>query len=316
MVHNISDLPEELRAQTAAWVEHGSLPALRLVSRGWNEAANLAVRQLMGYLILVEPAHLERIRLIGQRWPNVERLYLDLELEPTVSSYRQLISSLTPLTRLQHLSLPIAAALLPEGQEFMLRQTQLLSLCAFGILRQSGASDGVLEVISRLSRLTYLECHLQAEHAHLAGSLPPIQLDPATDEGVRCLSSLQSLEGLSLTFSKCPCGQFAVTGHALSSIGSLHQLTRLSLDAWPMVDTDLAHLTHLQLVSLDLDRCLNLTAPGCGMYLSLITSLRELSIGVMDAETACIFTQAELKAFEKLFDRWLPHAYVIQDQQH
>ena len=101
-----------------------------------------------------------------------------------------------------------------------------------------------------------------------------------------------------------------VTGHALSSIGSLHQLTRLSLDAWPMVDTDLAHLTHLQLMSLDLD---SLTAPGCGMYLSLITSLRQLSIGVMDGETACFFTQAEPEAFEKLVDRWLPHASVIQN---
>ena len=46
MVQGISDLPEELRVQTAAWVEPGSLPALRLVSRGWNEAANLAMRQL------------------------------------------------------------------------------------------------------------------------------------------------------------------------------------------------------------------------------------------------------------------------------
>ena len=57
MVQDFSDLPEELRMQTAAWVEHGSLPALRLVSRGWNEAANLYVRQLK-QPFLIPPAHL------------------------------------------------------------------------------------------------------------------------------------------------------------------------------------------------------------------------------------------------------------------
>ena len=45
-VWDISDLPADLRRQTAAWVEPGSLPGLRLVSHDWNEAANLAVRQL------------------------------------------------------------------------------------------------------------------------------------------------------------------------------------------------------------------------------------------------------------------------------
>ena len=48
-MQDIGDLPKELRIQTAAWVEHGSLPALRLVSHAWNEAANLAVRQLKGH---------------------------------------------------------------------------------------------------------------------------------------------------------------------------------------------------------------------------------------------------------------------------
>ena len=56
MVQAISDLPEELRVQTAAWVEHSSLPALRLVSRGWYEAANLAVRQLKRHELLLWPA--------------------------------------------------------------------------------------------------------------------------------------------------------------------------------------------------------------------------------------------------------------------
>ena len=46
IVQDTSDLPADLRRQTAACVEHGSLPSLRLVSRDWNEAANLAVRQL------------------------------------------------------------------------------------------------------------------------------------------------------------------------------------------------------------------------------------------------------------------------------
>ena len=45
-VWDMSDLPADLRRQTAALVEHGSLPALRLISHDWNEAANLAVRQL------------------------------------------------------------------------------------------------------------------------------------------------------------------------------------------------------------------------------------------------------------------------------
>ena len=122
MVHGISDLPEELRAQTAAWVEHGSLAALRLVSCSWNEAANLAVRQLKGWF-LVEPAEFERVRLIGQRWPNLERLDIDCYDWPAEVSCRDLVSYLTPLTRLTHLCWPPGAALLPEGQELMLRQT-------------------------------------------------------------------------------------------------------------------------------------------------------------------------------------------------
>ena len=42
----ISDLPADMRRQIAALVQQSSLPALRLVSRGWNEAANLVVHQL------------------------------------------------------------------------------------------------------------------------------------------------------------------------------------------------------------------------------------------------------------------------------
>ena len=126
MVHDISDLPEELRMQTAAWVEHGTLPALRLVSRGWNKAANLAVRRL-GHGLL-QP---EQMMLLGQRWPNLERLYLDCYGWPD-KYCRDLISFLMPLTRIQGLSLGIGAALLPEGQDFILRQTRLLSLRTIG----------------------------------------------------------------------------------------------------------------------------------------------------------------------------------------
>ena len=103
IVQDISDLPADLRRQTAAWVEHGSLPALRLVSRGWNEAANLAVRQLKHHQHLW-PAN---IRLIGQKWPNLEQL--DLQTQAALWSpdkqCRDLMSSLMPLTRLQHLGL-------------------------------------------------------------------------------------------------------------------------------------------------------------------------------------------------------------------
>ena len=123
----------------------------------------------------------------------------------------------------------------------------------------SGASDRLLQIIGRLSYLTRLDCHLQAQHGHLDGILPTFQHEPATDEGVRCLSSLHSLKDLTLMFSKNPYIQVTVTGQALSSTGSLRQLTHLSLEGWPMMDTDLAHLTHLQLHSLHWDHCQELT---------------------------------------------------------
>ena len=268
-VWEISDLPADLHRQTAALVEHRSLPALRLVSRGWNEAANLAVRQLYS-----PPA---QVRLVGQRWPNLERLELDLTdaLARPDKGCADLMASLMPLTKLEHLSLALGAALLPEGQEFMLRQTRLLSLRIVGIIGDTGAPDGVLQVIGRLSHLTRLYCNVQPYHQVLAGILQPFQLEPATDEGMQCLSSLQSLKDLTLINAHSEIS--SLTGQSLNAIGSLHQLTHLSLWGWPMVDTDLGHLTHLQLTSLELDTCQSLTEE-CLLICLEFTSLHSLRV--------------------------------------
>ena len=290
---DISDLPADLRRQTAALVEHSSLPAMRLVSRGWNEAANLAVRRLESELSPVQ------LRVIGQRWPNLEQLALDWRLPPD----RDLLLSLMPLKRVQHLGVGMGAVLLPEGQEFMLRQTPLLGLHIFSI--SFGASDGLLQVIGRLSHLKRLDCGLQAEHYVLKAELLSLQLEPATDEGVRCLSSLPSLQALALTFRspQLPPRNVTVTGQALSSIGSLHQLTRLCLDWWAMVDTDLDHLKHLQLRSLELTNCLSLTS-GCLMHLSLLASLHTLNLSSM--EPIMGDTEEELDALEELAKELMP----------
>ena len=252
---DINDLPADLRRQIAAWVEHGSLPALRLVSHAWNEAANLAVRWLTG----PRPQWPAQVLLIGLRWPNVEQLNLCLTEEPWPRNQdcRVMMASLRPLVRLQHLRLGINAALLPEGQEVLLRQTQLLGLHLWRSTTGSphGASNGLLQVIGRLNHLTRLDCHLQGQRS--LDSLTPSQLVPATDEGMQCLSSLQSLQDLRLTVNQ---HRPAVTGQALSTIGSLHQLTHLFLNGWPMLDTDLGHLTHLQLRSLNLNNCWRLTS--------------------------------------------------------
>ena len=290
---SISDLPIELRRQIAALVEHGSLPALRLVSRSWSEAANLAVRQLKWYSHM-EPAHLDRVRLIGQRWPNLEQLDLDRHMTPN-EHCGDLMSS---FSRLQHLSLATGAALLPEGQEFIFGQTRLLSLCLIGIVSVIGAPDGLLQAIGRLSHLTRLECELHSRYEQLTGMLTPIRLERATDEGVRWLSSLQSLQDLTLRFnSHYP----AVTGQALSSIGSLHQLTHLSLSGWHMMDADLVYLTHLQLLSLHLDYCPYLT-PGCLVHICLITSLHSLSM----VESGSWLSEEELGEFEELAHEKMP----------
>ena len=115
----------------------------------------------------------------------------------------------------------MGAALLPEGQEFLLRQTRLLGLhfwrSTFGI--PGRASDGLLQVIGRLKHLTRLDCHFSDQHRLLSNPEPPSLLGPAMDEGVRCLSSLQSLQDLRLTVNIY---HYAVTGQALSTIGSLH----------------------------------------------------------------------------------------------
>ena len=187
---DINDLPADLRRQIAALVEHGSLPALRLVSRAWNEAANLAVRWLTGR----PPQWPAEVLLIGQRWPNVEQLNMAITdaLWSPDQGCRALILSLRPLMRLQHLRLGMGAALLPEGQEFLLRQTRLLGLhlwrSTFG--SPGEASDRLLQVIGRLNHLTRLDCHLHEEALFIRPT--PSQLEPATDEGMRCLSSLQS----------------------------------------------------------------------------------------------------------------------------
>ena len=295
--HNtgISDLPADMRRQIAALVEHGSLPALRLVRWGWNEAANLAVRQLRR-----RPA---QVRLVGQRWPNLEWLELELEhslLQPD-ENCRGLISSLMPLMRLQHLSLAMGASLLPEGQEFILRQTRLLSLSLVDMNCKFGGSDGLLQVIGRLSHLTRLECDLQARPERLEG-LPPIWLEPATDEGMRCLSSLLCLEDLTLTAQGTfTCDNSTVTGQALSPMGSLHQLTYLSLEGWLIKDTALGYLTHLQLMSLEFNYCLTLTS-GCLAYMCLITSLRSLSV----VASGYWSSEEQLEDFEELANEVMP----------
>ena len=276
-VWDMSDLPADLRRQTAASVEHGTLPALRLVSHDWNEAANLAVRHLNRQPECQRQPEPAQVRLIGQRWPNLERLELDLVramAEPD-QNCRDLVSCLMPLTRLQHLSLALGAALLPEGQEFMLRQTQLLSLRIVGVMSDGGAPDKVLQVIGRLSHLTRLYCNIQPYQEVLAGILQPFQLEPTTDEGVRCLSSLQSLQDLTLINGQADTS--SLSGQALTLIGSLHQLTHLSLWGWPMVDTDLAHLTNLQLASLELDTCVSLTEE-CLLFCLDFTSLHSLRV--------------------------------------
>ena len=294
-VQDISILSADLRRQTAALVEHSSLPALRLVSRGWNEAANLAVRRLECELSAAQ------LRLVGQRWPNLEQLALEWRIPPDKNS-RDLLSSLRPLKQVQHLGMGNGAALLPEGQELMLRQTRLLSLRVFGIF--DIASDGLLQVIGRLSHLERLDCGLQAERRVLKALQPPLQLEAATDRGVRCLSSLQSLQALALTFRspRLPVRKSTVTGQALSAIGSLHQLTHLYLDGWPMVDTDLGHLKGLQLHSLELSNCLRLTS-GCLVHLNLLTSLRTLSISSLEPPWR---TDEELDAFEELAHKLMP----------
>ena len=309
MVLHISDLPEELRIRTAACVEQGSLPALRLVSRTWCEAANLAKRQLKLDFPTLDPPQAQKSRLIGQKWPNLERLDLVLdELALPDRRSRDLILALRPLMQLRDLYLVIGALLLPEGQEFILRQTRLLSLCTISLWAGDGATDGLLQVVGRLSHLTRLEIDLYAKGCtgkYPPGMLAPPQQQPATDEGLQCLSSLQSLKDLRMTvqdtFTIC------FTGRALSTVGSLHQLTHLSLWGWPIVDTDLGHLTLLQLMSLDLESCSYLTS-GCLMHISLITSLRSLNlVGSGDWQ----YPEEALEAFEELAIEKLPFLTIL-----
>ena len=93
-----------------------------------------------------------------------------------------------------------------------------------------------------------------------------------------------------------------ITGQALSAVGSLHQLTHLTLWGWPIVDTHLGRLTHLQLQSLDLESCHTLTS-GCLMHIRLVKSLRSLSV----AESGdWVHTQEALEAFEELAHAVMP----------
>ena len=121
---------------------------------------------------------------------------------------------------------------------------------------------------------------------------------------MQCLSSLQSLKDLTLTLVF---DDLEVTGEALNSIGSLHQLTHLSLRGWPMGDTDLSYLTHLQLVSLDLDSCLSLTS-DCLENICLITSLRSLSL--VDGDRAWRDmeedTWLEIEIMEEIANKLMP----------
>ena len=114
-MRHISDLPEELRMRIAACMEHGSLPALHLVSRFWCQAANLAMRQLVLHSSPwpgQEPAEELRMSLIGQKWPNLERLELvPKQLASPDEHCRDLVLTLRPLTQLQDLYLALGALL-------------------------------------------------------------------------------------------------------------------------------------------------------------------------------------------------------------
>ena len=201
-----------------------------------------------------------------------------------------------------------------RAQEFIFRQTRLLSLCLCGsFFSKTGAPDGLLQIVGRLSHLTRLECDLQARPAQLEGILPPISLEPVTDEGVRCLSSLQSLKDLTLTMASYDCTTIA--GEALHSIRSLHQLAHLWLTEWPIWDTDLSYLTNLPLMSLNLNSCRDLTSE-CLVHMCLITSLHSLSLdevswSYMDMEENIC---KEIEKVEELANELMPFLTTLNVQ--
>ena len=133
-------------------------------------------------------------------------------------------------------------------------------------------------------------------------------MEPATDEGLRCLSSLQTLQDLTLTLSIIPGSYYTITGQALSSIGSLHQLTHLSLDRWPIVDAHLGYLQDLQLHSLEFSNCMSLTS-GCLMHISLCTSLHSLSLN--RPRDIAWGTEEELDAFKELANQVMPFLTIV-----
>ena len=76
----------------------------------------------------------------------------------------------------------------------------------------------------------------------------------------------------------------------------------LCLNGWPMLDTDLGHLTHLQLLSLDLSDCKHLRS-GCLRHeMPLFTNLHSLDMGRGDDW----FTVEEPGAFNILARDMMP----------
>ncbi len=233
-------LPVALYKLVAQMVSQDDLPALRLTSKEWHDAANAAVQRIGkgGWLTKLQLQYLPKA---VHKFSGISSLDLTFLAEAAQDLLKRLLS----VSRLQALTMYFTLAQLPIGLQFILQQRHLTSLTANSLEYdpEAGIRDSFLHSIACIESLVELDLHLS---------------DSVTNAAISGFSGLTNLQSLRLPVSKHGAG---VTGRSMTVFTALSKLTHLSLEGWPLKDTHVAMMTRLtELQKIDIT-CVNPCLP-------------------------------------------------------
>lgn len=249
--------PAALYPLVARLVAQDDLPALRLTSKRWHEAANTAV-QSIGKEGWLPKTQLQHMLTSAHKYPGL--LVLNLTCLPAFRAAQRLLQELVSLSRLQVLSLHHSLTQLPVGQQFILQQSYLTSFTACSMRVADGILDSFLPRVAGMQSLVTLVLFL-------SGSV--------TDAAICDLSGLTNLQSLCLPVSRY---KACISGRSMKVFTALSKLTELSLPGWPLQENHVAVMTELKyLRMIDLSMCENLSSL-CFMPLLQFAQLTALDI--------------------------------------
>lgn len=253
----LPELPLPVYCLIAQALPQEDLPSLRLVSKDCYQAANKAVRTF-GQNGCVTNVQLDFLDSCTHKFPSLSKL--DLSFIP--GNMAKCLEPLRSVTTLQHITMYYTLAESTAGWTVLQQQAHLTSFCAVSLEydAEAGMQDWFLHNIADLTALVKLD-------------LPLSSL--ATDKGVRSLARLTNLQSLALQVSKW---EARVSASSMTVFTDLCQLTSLSLEGWPVRDSDLIRMTSLiNLRHIDLSQCERLSTL-CFMPLLQFSHLQTLNI--------------------------------------